>query len=175
MSDLDYDPELQTIAARAAELELHKAPFAHGVITEYVSRAAFDVAAAVIEAVLPRIQPPGQLADRLHAMIRDLDGHIQRHGEEVAGPIVAAAEQDARQQVAEARAETQLKEDVLEEVRRRMAYLERYYQESRDCRGILSRALGHEEPAGMTLTGLVGEAVTRLDRAETEPEEESRV
>ncbi len=55
---------------------------------------------------------------RLEAVLRDLEGYVQRRAEELAAPLIAAAEKRAAEMTGEARADVQRQEDLVRELRR---------------------------------------------------------
>jgi hypothetical protein len=113
--------------------------------------------------------------EKLAAVIADLEGYVQRRAEVIAEERIEAAGDAASDRVAALVAETNEKlaecqaarrraEDVLAEVRRRMAPLERMADENRAARDKLATALGLH-PAGHYLPRLVDEVIGALAAA----------
>lgn len=65
------------------------------------------------------------LAAELVTVTANLDEHIQRRAEELAAPLVAEAERKANEAVRDARMAVQRQEDIVAELRRRIAVMER--------------------------------------------------
>lgn len=72
--------------------------------------------------------------DLLQAMITDLDGYIDRRAQELAAPVIAAAEQSVREARAETAGTQQRGDDVAAELRRRITGLERSLERARDVK-----------------------------------------
>lgn len=108
----------------------------------------------------------GQTAQRLQhlrGMLADLDGYIQRRAEDLAEPIIRDAEARARLVITEATGETQRQRDLVEELRKRIAVVDRMRDELNAARRVLAAALG--EPAGaLPLSYFVDRAVALIEK-----------
>lgn len=65
------------------------------------------------------------LTERLSRMIANLDAYITRRGAELAEEHIKAADEDCAQRIAAAEFETQRRDGLITELRRRIAALER--------------------------------------------------
>ena len=82
------------------------------------------------------------LATVLHTVAGDLDGFIQRRAEDLAGPIVAQAKDDAAARIREAESETRRQADLVNELRRRIPPLDRQAAKWVACRDAARKVLG---------------------------------
>lgn len=73
--------------------------------------------------------------DQLAAMIADLEGYIERRATEIATPRIRAAEERAADDVAAARFQIELKEDVIAEQVRQLGVLDRALTKWREATG----------------------------------------
>jgi hypothetical protein len=67
-----------------------------------------------------------QLAAQLRAMIADPDCHIERRAAEIAAPEIATAQAAADARIAEAQFELQRTDDLIGELRKRLAMQDRH-------------------------------------------------
>jgi hypothetical protein len=70
-------------------------------------------------------------------MIADLDGYIDRRAAGMAAPLIEEARAEAAREVAAARQETERKEDLIAEYRRRVKVMERQLDRWADAAGSL--------------------------------------
>lgn len=80
------------------------------------------------------------LAADLAATVSDLDGYIERRAQALAAPIVAALREEADERVAEARGAVQRLEDVVTELRCRLAAADRNLERWHAATGCRSAA-----------------------------------
>lgn len=73
----------------------------------------------------------GPAMTRLETMIAGLDAHIERRAREIAQPLIDAAQAEAREAVGAARADARRWKDCNDELRRRIASLERRLETTR--------------------------------------------
>jgi hypothetical protein len=69
---------------------------------------------------------PAQRIARHPPRRRSHEGHIERRATELAAPLIAAAQADAEATIAEARFELQRKDDLISELRKRLAMQDRH-------------------------------------------------
>lgn len=103
-----------------------------------------------------------QRLQHLRGLVADLQNHIERRAEKLAGPLIEDAAEKARGMVAEAERETQRQRDLVAELRRRLEPLQRFAGENRDAVARLAAALGYRYPSGHWLPSLVADIEARL-------------
>ena len=79
-----------------------------------------------------------EAADRLAAMIADLEGFIDRRAAVLAAPLIEEARAEAAGQFAAARHEVERKEDLIAEYRRQVKVMERQLDAWQDATGSLN-------------------------------------
>lgn len=113
----------------------------------------------------PASDADGLLA-RAQAILTALDEHIERRAEELAEPLIEAAAENARQLVdrveSSAQAEIGRLQDVLAELRRRLAAYDRHQEQMDGYLDRLAVALGHDPRSGLW-PAVVAEVETRLN------------
>ena len=103
-----------------------------------------------------QLDPLGPLVIRLERTIANLDAYIEQRAREIANPRIAATEQDAAEQVANAEQERdqrqQRSEDLVAELRRQLRALERQLTDHRQ------RVENVRAHLNRNLAGLVGKS-----------------
>lgn len=99
---------------------------------------------------------------RLRDCLADLEGYVTRRATELAAPLIEIAQAEAAALVKSAEFEAQRQIDLVRELRRRLAAIERQTAQAEAARRALATVLGYQEPSAVPLAALVAEVETAL-------------
>lgn len=156
------------VRVRQHQVAVRLSPAEEEAVTAAAGRDGISPAAVLRNAFLASVTPqPDEVTERLmhlRALFADLDNHIGRRAEEIAGPLVEQAANKAREMVARAeesaRAEITRLQDVSKELRRHIRAADKYRDDVQRYRDRLAAALGRHPSTPWP--SLVAEVESRL-------------